>query len=244
MGLGIDSPISVIAGGTTGYYHTDGLGTVREITSSTGSILNSYTYDAWGNIESSSETVTQPFTFTAREWDSDSSLYYYRARYMDAAVGRFTTMDPALGDADDPASFHGYGYVGNNPVNYVDPSGAVFEWAPILGTVESAIRTYVRGVNYLGMDAEDYSGCAGCNPDCSNCIDSLSLQYTLSLSKQDAVRVGLDVFANVLGFIPSLSIPIKITTAIDALASGAIYTIGGQKIRNTATFAKTEYCKP
>jgi len=38
-------------------------------------------------------------------------------------VGRFTSMDPALGNADDPFSFHGYSYVANNPVNLRDPFG-------------------------------------------------------------------------------------------------------------------------
>jgi RHS repeat-associated protein len=123
MGFGIDEPISVKTSNATGYYHTDGLGTVREITSSTGAVLNSYSYDAWGNMQSSSETITQPFTFTAREWDSDSTLYYYRARYMDATIGRFTTMDPALGRANNPFSFHGYSYVNNNSVNFIDPNG-------------------------------------------------------------------------------------------------------------------------
>ena len=124
MALGIDEPISVVAAEqSSAFYHTDGLGSVREITSSTGAVLNTYSYDAWGNQTSSSETVAQPFTYTAREWDSDSGLYYYRARYMDASVGRFTTMDPALGNADNLTSFHGYGYVANNPVRWRDPGG-------------------------------------------------------------------------------------------------------------------------
>ena len=70
-----------------------------------------------------SEQKEQTFIYTAREWDNNSGLYYYRARYMDVTVGRFTTMDPALGDANDPFSFHGYNYVANNPVNLRDPFG-------------------------------------------------------------------------------------------------------------------------
>ena len=159
MGLGIDSPIAIKTQNTTGYYHADGLGTVREITSSTGAVLNSYIYDAWGNIQSSSETISQPFTFTSREWDSDAGLYYYRARYMDASVGRFTAMDPALGDAEDPFSFHGYNYVYNNPVNSDDPMGeGIITMAMAAGVIWGLyeLREYVLDCAGDPPDPSDY----------------------------------------------------------------------------------------
>jgi len=148
MALGIDEPISIKTQDTTGYYHTDGLGTVREITSSTGAVINQYSYDAWGNQLSSVEQISQPFTFTAREWDSGSGLYYYRARYMDATVGRFTSMDPALGNADDPFSFHGYSYVANNPVNLKDQTGRSYATCMVGCYIEKGFCKSMAYVKY------------------------------------------------------------------------------------------------
>lgn len=57
--------------------------------------------------------------YTAREYDSETGLYYYRARYYDAKAGRFISEDPIglLG------GINLYSYVKNNPVNMIDPRG-------------------------------------------------------------------------------------------------------------------------
>jgi RHS repeat-associated protein len=59
------------------------------------------------------------YTYTAREYDSETGLYFYRARYYDPRAGRFLTKDP-IGFA---GGFNQYAYVENNPVNWVDPWG-------------------------------------------------------------------------------------------------------------------------
>ncbi len=120
----IDSPVELYAGGTHYAYEVDALGTVKRITSATGGTVNSYTYDAWGN-PSQTGTLSNPFEFTAREWDSADSLYFNRARYYNPSANaghRFTSKDPA-GMIDGPNQ---YGYTGNNPVNRVDPTGRAF----------------------------------------------------------------------------------------------------------------------
>ncbi len=125
-GPGIDEPIAVTKSGSTFYYHQDGLGTVTELTDTNGAVAKAYAYDAYGNMLESPGTVEQPYTYTytGRELDQETGLYYYRARYYDAATGRFLQQDPLrLGGG----SVNLYGYVLNSPVGFTDPSGLFLE---------------------------------------------------------------------------------------------------------------------
>ena len=105
--------------GATLFYHQDGLGTVTDLTDSTGATAKSYSYDAYGNIVDQTGTVEQPYTYTGREFDAESGLYYYRARYYDPQIGRFLSQDPI--------GFFGginlYQYVEGNPARFNDPTG-------------------------------------------------------------------------------------------------------------------------
>jgi RHS repeat-associated protein len=103
-----------VANGTL-YYHQDGLGSVTELTDSTGSVAKAYAYDAYGNILESPGTVNQPYTYTGRELDQETGLYYYRERFYDPSIGRFIQADP-LGVL---AGVNLYTYVNNNPFNVV-----------------------------------------------------------------------------------------------------------------------------
>ncbi len=119
-GPGIDEPIAVTKGGNTFFYHQDGLSSVTDLTDSAGATAKSYSYDAYGNILESPGTVEQPYTYTGREFDSESGLYYYRARYYDPSTGRFLQKDP-IGFAGGDLTL--YQYVSNNPPNWNDSSG-------------------------------------------------------------------------------------------------------------------------
>jgi RHS repeat-associated protein len=52
-------------------------------------VVNKYEYDSFGNLTISTGTVENPFRYTGRELDSETGLYYYRARYYDPTTGRF-----------------------------------------------------------------------------------------------------------------------------------------------------------
>ena len=119
-GPGIDEPIAVTKGGATYFYHQDGLGTVTDLTDSTGATAKSYSYDAYGNILESPGTIEQPYTYTGRELDSESGLYYYRARYYDPTSGRFLQKDP-IGFLGKDVNL--YRYADNDPVDLGDPGG-------------------------------------------------------------------------------------------------------------------------
>ena len=86
-----------------------------------GNVVNQITYDAFGNITAETNSdVNFRFSYTGREFDPETGLYNYRARYYDLAVGRFISIDP-IGFAAGDSNL--YRYVGNNPLFYLDPSG-------------------------------------------------------------------------------------------------------------------------
>ncbi|AFY47866.1 RHS repeat-associated core domain protein [Nostoc sp. PCC 7524] len=107
----------------TSWYLTDRLGTVRDVANTVGELINSIDYNSFGQIlAQTNPSAGDRFTFTGREYDEEIALYYYRARYYDANLGRFISQDP-IGFAGQDVNL--YRYVGNNPVNATDPSGLI-----------------------------------------------------------------------------------------------------------------------
>ncbi len=106
----------------------DNLGSVRDLadhdeTTGTTSVVNHRVYDAFGNITSETNpSVEHIFGYTGREFDRETGLNFYRARYYDATVGQFISEDPIGFEAGDANLFR---YVGNESPNDVDPSGMV-----------------------------------------------------------------------------------------------------------------------
>jgi len=68
--LGIDEPLAMYRGGAGYAYHADGLGSISGLTDANGNIAATYTYDSFGNLTASTGTVTNPFRYTAREYDA------------------------------------------------------------------------------------------------------------------------------------------------------------------------------
>lgn len=92
--MGLDLPLSEFRTSAASYYEQDGVNSVTSLSNSTGSLANTYTYDAFGKLAASTGTLTNPFQYTAREFDSETGIYEYRARYYDPSLGRFTSEDP------------------------------------------------------------------------------------------------------------------------------------------------------
>jgi RHS repeat-associated protein len=118
-GPGIDEPLVGQRQPLIFYYEADGLGSVTSLTDPTGAPAATYTYDSFGFMTASTGSATNWFRYAARQFDSDTALYYYRARYYDPTTGRFLGEDPVRFRAG--ANF--YDYVHNNPSNFKDPSG-------------------------------------------------------------------------------------------------------------------------
>jgi RHS repeat-associated protein len=130
---GVDHPLAMTRGGTssleggaTYFYVADRLGSIIGLTDGGSNLVTSYRYDPWGTVIATgggNPNLANPFRFTGREWDAESGLYYYRARYYDPEVGRFISADP-LPRSD---GNKGYIYAENNPVNFSDPLGLFME---------------------------------------------------------------------------------------------------------------------
>jgi RHS repeat-associated protein len=112
-----------VAGQDFTWYHSDKLGTIRDLSNMAGVIGQPIVYSAFGQIQSGlSGKEWNRFTFTGREWQPETGLYYYRARYYDATSGRFISEDPIGFEAGDKNLNR---YVKNMPTFATDPSGKV-----------------------------------------------------------------------------------------------------------------------
>lgn len=118
--LDTDEPFAETLSGTVSYYEQDGLGSVTSLTASNGSLAQTYTYDSFGITTTSSGSLTNSFRYTGREFDTETSLDFYRARYYDPSVGRFLSEDSLRFSSE---AFNFYDYVSNNPLVFSDPSG-------------------------------------------------------------------------------------------------------------------------
>jgi RHS repeat-associated protein len=120
-GLGIDNKLRLtdsrlIATGPL-YFSQDHLGSTTALTNSLGVVTSQMNYDAFGN-QTTGANLTR-YEYTGREFDSDTGLYYYRARWYDPQVGRFISEDP-IGLA---GGINQFAYVRNAPINSIDPTG-------------------------------------------------------------------------------------------------------------------------
>ena len=113
------------SGGTTSFYGYDGNDSTRLLTSSSGTISDLYTYDAFGNLISSVGSTPNNYLYSGEQYDPNLRFYYLRSRYMNPATGRFWTRDSFPGVNQDPSSLHKYLYVADNPIDNTDPSGQI-----------------------------------------------------------------------------------------------------------------------
>jgi RHS repeat-associated protein len=105
------------------FYSYDGHGSVRLLTDANGSVVDTFTYDAFGILINRTGTTPNDYLYAGEQLDPNLGFYYLRARYMNPASGRLWTMDDYEGNNADPASLHKYIYTNNDPVNGRDPSG-------------------------------------------------------------------------------------------------------------------------
>lgn len=129
---GVNAGLSTATG--TYLFLKDGLGSIQSITNASGNIIQRYVYSSFGKLlklVDSSGTEISPiiqtsYSYANREYDIETGLYYYRARYYDPNSGRFMQEDPHAGVLEMPGTFNSaYSYGLNNPIFNTDPSGRI-----------------------------------------------------------------------------------------------------------------------
>ncbi|MBK7420068.1 MAG: hypothetical protein IPJ44_12845 [Nitrospira sp.] len=191
-GPGIDAPIAVTKGADTFFYHQDGLGSVTDLSDAAGATAKSYSYDSYGNILESPGTLEQPYTFTGREFDAESGLSYYRARYYDPASGRFLQQDPGsagINSARLPRHpldlVSQYAYAADNPIQLIDSFGNEPQEPGGVGVEACKYYDDVARVNRCKYHPYAREYCE--NPKQNPCIRSLASAGTISVIRQELI---------------------------------------------------------
>ena len=100
------------------WYVTDHVGSIRAVTDKDGKKVWSADYLAFGKQYIKDGDFEELHSFTGKEYDPDTGLHYYNARWYDADLGRFISEDPVGANLL-------YGYSSNNPINRIDPTGCI-----------------------------------------------------------------------------------------------------------------------
>ena len=142
------------------YYHQNHIGSTAMLTDSDGDVFQNLYYKPYGETWVVEGTPSDNITrlFTGQEYDAETGMYYYNARYYDPALAMFMCPDPAMQGANH------YAYANCNPVMYNDPTGCAFgiddliitlvcmAIALTIGLIVTGINASVGNVNKGGAD--------------------------------------------------------------------------------------------
>jgi RHS repeat-associated protein len=115
--------------GTPYFGFSDHLGSTSVTVDINGAIVGNELYKAWGGERYSLGSIQTTFKYTGQR-EAEAGLYFYNARWYDPEVGRFIQADTDVPESQGSTlGFDRYAYVGNNPVNHIDPSGHCWGFA-------------------------------------------------------------------------------------------------------------------
>jgi RHS repeat-associated protein len=135
-------PVAMTASGSRYYLAYDQVGSLRLVTDSSGAVVKRIDYDTFGNILGDSNLgFAVPFGFAGGLHDRDTDLVRFGFRDYMSEIGRWTAKDPILFAGGDTNL---YGYVGNDPVNFVDQDGLELLYAD--SATEKIMKPHVEKI--------------------------------------------------------------------------------------------------
>ena len=123
------TPVTVTYNDTTYYYVTNLQGDIVSILDGNRTEVVKYTYDAWGNILSTTGTLADtlgqinPLRYRGYVYDQECNLYYLQSRYYDPSIGRYLNHDVLFDYNVGIRGYNLFAYCGNSPVFRLDPNG-------------------------------------------------------------------------------------------------------------------------
>jgi RHS repeat-associated protein len=146
-------PLELDIAGSTYWYLTDTLGSVRLVTDSNGDTPASYAYAAFGSTRTETGSLANEVRFSGERTDTESGLEFLRARTYDPATGTFLQRDTVAITPTASQSIDAYVYTANNPVNAVDPSGhmaRMYDEGPVShGNLHAGSSAYTKPIKAM-----------------------------------------------------------------------------------------------
>jgi len=130
--------------GTLSWLLSDHLGSTSGTVNAVGVLVSTMKYTAFGETRGTGSSSTD-YRYTGQREEEEIGLYFYKARFYDAALGRFVQADTIVPDPGNLKSWDRYAYVNNNPINATDPSGH-FAWIPALAAAGGIIGAATYGI--------------------------------------------------------------------------------------------------
>jgi RHS repeat-associated protein len=171
-GCGKPVPEYLLKGGVTYRIISDHLGSPRLVVNTTdGTIAQRMDYDEFGNVLLDTNPGFQPFGFAGGIYDQHTKLTRFGARDYDAETGRWTAKDPIRFQDKDPVACSSgdtnlYGYVLNDPVNFIDPEGLLAPGPLVTAIVAIGVIGIIAGIASLTgiLSSLRSRGCRPCIP--------------------------------------------------------------------------------
>ena len=179
--------VAKIQDGNVIYYSSDNIGSTSLETDNLGNVNFKANYLPFGKELSFSSINNEKYGFTGKEYDYESSLNYFNARYYNPSNGKFISNDPIFKPTEG-----GYQYVNNNPLTITDPSGMQDVESYDKPTFDEDKKPRVRVVRNYGMNNKESLRDMGFNsaePD----DGENSLPLDIASSDYTIVPINMDV---------------------------------------------------
>lgn len=247
------SEVAYRKGTTLEYVCQDHLSSTALTTDASGNTVGTIKYFAFGYTRGTSGTLGTDKLYTGQRLDN-TGLYFYNARYYDAAIGRFISADTLVPNWSNPQSLNRYSYCWNNPLGVTDPSGH-WGWSNICkaassvgravgGAAKSVARTTASVTRTVGRTVSNNIGyiqtgldIAGMLPVVGEAFDAINGGiYAL---RGDYLNAGLS-FAACLPFIGSAATVGKFVNKVDNVVDAAKTIRNVEKATDVASSFKSQ----